>query len=80
MRKELTISYTLYTSSTCSVCPLAKKTMERAGADFTVVNLSEDEAAMARVKEAGLLQVPVVEKSTGEWLRNIGEIRGEFIK
>lgn len=76
----MTITYTLYKTPSCAVCPLAIKTMERAGAQFTVVDLTEDDAAMARVKEAGLLQVPVVQKSTGEWLRNIGEIRGEFVK
>ena len=78
--------YTIYTSTTCTRCPLAKGSMKRAGVtDYKEVVLdlpgNEDRrtAFLAEVDAKGLRrEVPVVRTPEGELLTNLATISAHF--
>ncbi|SIS23129.1 glutaredoxin-like protein NrdH [Williamsia sterculiae] len=51
---------TVYTSPACVQCGATKRALDKLGADYTVVDLSEDSDALDYVKALGHLQAPVV--------------------
>ena len=78
--------YTIYTSTTCTRCPLAKGSMKRAGVtDYkeVILDLPENEARktafLAELDSKGLRrEVPVVRTPDGELLTNLATISGHF--
>lgn len=59
---------TVYTTPSCPQCEMTKKTLTRGGVEYSVVDLSTDEKAMAYVKdELGYSAAPVVVAGTQHW-------------
>lgn len=79
-------THTLYSTTTCTRCPLAKKSMERAGVEYVEVKLDEpenQEALIALKAEMGrapsdMLPIPVVRTPDGRLLDNLATISAEF--
>lgn len=78
-------TYTLYSSTTCTRCPLAIKSMERAGASYEEVKLDlpENEDKLARFRaeaEASnrKVEVPMILTPDGRMLTNLATISEEF--
>lgn len=51
----------------CPQCVMTKKVMDRHGIEYDVRDLSIDEEIMARVKELGYSQAPVVFAGDKHW-------------
>lgn len=80
--------YTLYSSTTCTRCPLAKKSMDRAGVEFDEVKLDDpvNEMALIALKGEmgrapdGMISLPVLRTPDGRLLDNLATISAEFRK
>lgn len=78
--------YTIYTTTTCTRCPLAKGSMDRAGvADYNevILDLPENEdrkaAFIAELDSKNIRrEMPVVRTPDGELLTNLATISGHF--
>lgn len=51
---------TVYTTPGCHQCTTTFRALDKANLDYTTVDLTTDEAALARVKELCYSQAPVV--------------------
>ncbi|MEO7015106.1 MAG: glutaredoxin domain-containing protein [Leifsonia sp.] len=60
-------SVKVYELAGCQQCRMTKVKLDEEGVSYTVVNLSEDESALAHIKALGHLQAPVVETTTASW-------------
>ena len=58
---------TVYTLPSCVQCDSTKRVLTRHGIEFETIDLSEDEAAMALVKELGYNAAPVVVAGEDHW-------------
>ena len=63
----MTNTITVYSKPDCPQCVQTKRILEREGHVFNEVDVTEDAAALARVKELGYLQAPVVETGDDHW-------------
>lgn len=61
------MSITVYSKPSCVQCTATYRALDSKGISYRVVDLSEDAAAMERIKELGYLQAPVVETPTEHW-------------
>lgn len=61
----MTDTVTIYTTPTCAPCRAAKSRLTREGIPYATVDLTEDDAALARLKER--LGTPVVQTPLFEW-------------
>lgn len=68
----MTASLTMYTTSWCGYCVRLKSGLDRAGIEFTEVNIERDENAATRVMEVngGNQTVPTLEFPDGSALTN----------
>jgi mycoredoxin len=68
----MTASLTMYTTSWCGYCVRLKGGLDRAGIEFTEVNIEQDENAATRVMQVngGNQTVPTLEFSDGSALTN----------
>lgn len=57
----------VFSKPNCVQCTATKRWLTQKGAEFTEVDLTEDDAAMAMVKELGYAQAPVVITDTDHW-------------
>lgn len=57
---------TVYTKPQCVQCTATKRALDSAGIEYTLVDVSEDGAALLTIKELGYLQVPVVVTALGD--------------
>lgn len=78
-------TYTLYSSTMCTRCPLARKSMERAGVKYDEVVLDKpgNEEALANFREemAGRnvrMEMPIVRTPDDRILSNLAHISEEF--
>ena len=58
---------TVYTLPACVQCDSTKRVLTRTGVEYSVVDLSQDEAAMEMVKELGYNAAPVVVVGDEHW-------------
>lgn len=58
---------TVYSSPTCTQCRATYTSLEKKGIAYRVVDVTEDEQAMAHILALGYKQVPVVETPTDHW-------------
>lgn len=58
---------TVYSKPSCVQCTATYRKLDENGMHYTLVDVSEDEAALARIKELGYLQAPVVVAPNGHW-------------
>ncbi len=58
---------TVYSKPMCVQCDATKRALTKAGAAFSVVDITEDAEALAKVKALGYQQAPVVMTSNDHW-------------
>ena len=58
---------TVYSKPSCVQCTATYRKLDENGMHYTLVDVSEDEAALERIKELGYLQAPVVVAPNGHW-------------
>lgn len=58
---------TVYTKPDCQPCNATKKKLEQLGAEYTLIDVTEDPDAAAAVRELGYLQTPVVVVGDIHW-------------
>lgn len=61
------MSVTVYTLPSCVQCDTTKRLLTRNNVEFTVIDLSEDEAAMNMVRALGYAAAPVVVAGDEHW-------------
>lgn len=52
---------TLYTKPRCVQCTATKRSLDKRGLEYTTIDVSQDEEALARILAAGHMAAPVVE-------------------
>lgn len=57
----------VYTKPACVQCNATYRALDNKGIEYEVHDLSQDEVALARVKELGYLQAPVVVTDEDHW-------------
>ncbi len=58
---------TVYTKPSCVQCNATYRDLDAKGVEYEVVDLTEDETALERVKALGYLEAPVVVTSADHW-------------
>jgi len=58
---------TVYSKPACIQCTATTRALDAKGIDYSVVDLTEDAAAMNRVTELGYRQAPVVITNGDHW-------------
>ena len=58
---------TVYTKPTCVQCTATKKALDKAGLEYTMVDISLDDEARDYVMALGHLQAPVVVAGEDHW-------------
>lgn len=61
------MSITVYSKPSCVQCTATYRALDRQGLAYEVVDLSQDEAALAKVRELGYQQAPVVVTGQDHW-------------
>ena len=61
------MSITVYTKPSCVQCNATKRALKKNGLEFSEVDLTEDEEALATVKALGYRQAPVVFANGDHW-------------
>jgi len=61
------MSITVYTKPACVQCTATKKALDKAGLEYTLVDISVDDEARDYVMALGYLQAPVVEVDGEHW-------------
>lgn len=61
------MSITLYTKPACVQCNATKKALDRAGLEYSTVDISLDDEARDYVMALGYVQAPVVEANGEHW-------------
>ncbi len=61
------MSITIYSKPACVQCNATYRALDKQGIDYTIVDLTEDSAAMQRVQDLGYRQVPVVVAGDDHW-------------
>lgn len=71
---------TVYSKPSCVQCNATYRALNKKGVEYDVVDVSEDEKALAHILALGYQQVPVVETPTEHWSGyrpdNIGRVFG----
>jgi len=58
---------TVYTKPACVQCNATYRALDKNGIAYNSVDISQDEAALATLKDLGFQQAPVVTAPTGNW-------------
>jgi glutaredoxin-like protein NrdH len=58
---------TVYTKPACVQCNATKRALDKAGVDYTTVDISQDEQAREAVMAMGHMQAPVVVTDDANW-------------
>ena len=58
---------TVYTKPMCVQCDATKRALNKAGLEYTLVDITEDAAALSHVKSLGFMQAPVVTTVNDAW-------------
>lgn len=61
------MSITVYSKPRCVQCDATKRALNKTGADYDVVDITEDPEALAQVKSMGYVQAPVVVTDGDHW-------------
>lgn len=77
------MTITLYTKPSCVQCDATKKHLSNLGLSYQIVDLLEDESALATVKGLGYLAAPVVVVEDEHWSGyrpdKIEELKGKLL-
>lgn len=55
------MSITVYSKPACNQCDATKRAFDRAGLEFSVIDMTQDSDAFEKVKASGALAAPFVE-------------------
>ncbi len=58
---------TVYSKPSCVQCVATYKSLERAGKEFTIINVEENPDAYQRVLNSGVKSLPMVEADSQVW-------------
>lgn len=58
---------TVYSKPKCPQCDLTKNFLKQHNIEYTSIDISEDEEALAKIRSLGLASVPVVETEKETW-------------
>lgn len=58
---------TVYSKPLCVQCDATKRALNKTGIPYSVVDITEDAEALARVKSLGYVQAPVVTVGADHW-------------
>ncbi|MBM7050448.1 MULTISPECIES: glutaredoxin-like protein NrdH [unclassified Rothia (in: high G+C Gram-positive bacteria)] len=61
------MSVTVYTKPACVQCNMTYRTLDKNGIEYKVVDVTEDAAALAYIKDLGYMQAPVVVAGEDHW-------------
>ena len=61
------MTVTLYSKPRCVQCEATRRALDKNGVPYDVVDLTQDAAALAMVRELGHLQAPVVVAGDQHW-------------
>ena len=61
------MSVTVYTKPACVQCNATYRALDKRGIDYQVVDVTEDAAALEKIKELGYMQAPVVITEQDHW-------------
>ncbi|WP_028245320.1 glutaredoxin-like protein NrdH [Pseudoclavibacter soli] len=61
------MAVTVYSKPACVQCNATYRALDKRGIDYTVVDITEDAAALDHVKGLGYQQAPVVVTDAGHW-------------
>lgn len=61
------VTITVYSKPACVQCTATTRALEARGLDYSVIDLTEDASALARVEALGYRQVPVVVAGDDHW-------------
>lgn len=61
------MAITVYTKPSCVQCNATYRALDSKGIEYNILDLSEDAAALERVKALGYLQAPVVVADDEHW-------------
>ncbi|GAB89080.1 glutaredoxin-like protein NrdH [Gordonia rhizosphera] len=67
MNENPAITITVYTKPACVQCQTTRAALDKAGLDYTVVDISVDDTARDYVMSLGYLQAPVVVAGDDHW-------------
>ena len=60
------MSITVYSKPACVACNQTKKTLDKLGLEYNVIDITEDASALEKVKSLGFMSAPVVMTGEGE--------------
>lgn len=61
------MSVTVYSKPACVQCTATTRALDQKGVDYTIIDLTQDDEAMARVTALGYRQAPVVIAGADHW-------------
>ncbi|MDY5585268.1 MAG: glutaredoxin-like protein NrdH [Arcanobacterium sp.] len=61
------MSITVYTKPSCVQCNASKRALDKYGLEYSEVDLTQDEEALATVKALGYQQAPVIFADGDHW-------------
>lgn len=61
------MTVTVYSKPSCVQCNATMRALDKKGVNYSVIDVTEDQAAYDHVIELGAQQVPVVETETEHW-------------
>ncbi|MCB4207412.1 glutaredoxin-like protein NrdH [Arthrobacter sp. UM1] len=61
------MSVTVYTKPACVQCNATYRALDKKGVEYTVIDVTEDSAALEHVRSLGYMQAPVVETADDHW-------------
>lgn len=73
------IAVTVYSKPACVQCTATKRDFDKKGVAYTEVDLTQDDAALARLTALGYAQVPVIITDLDQWTGFRPDKHGELI-
>ncbi|MGO2633378.1 MAG: glutaredoxin-like protein NrdH [Galactobacter sp.] len=61
------MSVTVYTKPSCVQCNATYRALDRKGIEYKKVDISQDAAALERIRDLGYMQAPVVITESDSW-------------
>lgn len=61
------MAVTVYSKPACVQCTATTRALDQKGVDYTIIDLTQDDEAMARVTALGYRQAPVVIAGADHW-------------
>lgn len=58
---------TVYTKPACVQCDMTKRYLDKAGVEYTTVDITQDPGALEMIMGMGFTSAPVVVSSSGSW-------------